>query len=437
MKKLNLNKAGTALIKIYKSVKEFRFVFTKTEKIAVALLCFVALFSLFFWTKEIRSRNQYLTYTEGWLTSDSRKTLDLGRLTSAGLTRNLKDGAIGADIADKWQVSDDRLTYTFTIKSQFSSKEILEALLPHKEDFGSAEISAPNDKTIQFKLKQPLNYFLQATTKPILPYGPYSIETQTKQNLVLTARKQYHLTIPPIKRVIIKFYKNEKELERALKTGKVMATVDLSKDVLNFKTQRVSMPRYISLFINTRNEPYNNRDLREKIVKKQPVTDKKLKARFKYLDVPEVSSFVDSLKKRFESQGIELTTEAIHPTKLEEVLKKRDFDFLLMGIDYGYGEDLYPYWHSSQVKYPGNNFVGIQNKDLDIKLEEARLTEDMNLRQEKIKEAKDIINSEFAEIPLKAEMMIYQSSSKLKNNELKFLSEPLDRFNYISDWTIE
>jgi ABC-type oligopeptide transport system substrate-binding subunit len=108
-----------------------------------------------------------------------------------------------------------------------------------------------------------------------------------------------------------------------------------------------------------------------------------------------------------------------------------------MGIDYGYGEDLYPFWHSSQVKHPGNNFVGIQNKDLDIKLEEARLTQDMNLRQQKIKEAKDIINSELAEIPLKAEMMIYQSSQKIKNNDLKFLSNPLDRYNYISDWRIE
>jgi len=437
MKSKTLSRFTSALVKIYKSVKEFRFAFSKAERIAVALLCFVALFSLFFWVKEIRSHSEYITYTEGWITGDNRKTLDLGRLTNAGLTRNLQDGSIGPDIADKWQVSDDRKTYSFTINKAFSSKEVLGGLLPHKDDFGSADITAPSDNIIQFKLNQPLNYFLQATTKPIFPNGPYSIETQTKQNIVLTIRKQYHLSSPQIKRVIIKLYKNESELSRAFKSSKVMATADLSENVTNFKAQRVTMPRYISLFINTRNEPFNNRDLREKIVKSQSVADRKIKSRLAYLDVTEVSAFVDSLKKRFEGQGIELTTIAVHPTQLEGVLKKRDFDFLLMGIDYGYGEDLYPYWHSSQIKYPGNNFVGIGNKDLDIKLEEARLTEDMSLRQQKIKEAKDIINSEFAEIPLKAEVMVYQSSPKIKNNALKFLSDPLDRFNFISDWKVE
>lgn len=423
---------------IFLVLKGFRRVFPKSEKAAIVALLFIAFISLFFWVKEVRSEDagSSSAYSEGWLVKDNNLP-DLGRLTNAGLTRYLVDGSIGADIADKWDVSDDHLTYTFHINNHYSAPALLDNISQYSDNFGGAEVSAPDERTIVFKLKQPINFFLSTTTKPIFPFGPYVIESQTPQNITLVSRKDYHLEKPKVRKIIIRLYKDEKSLKKALDTGKVLATSDLSQENPDMKTQRITLPRFISVFFNTRKAPFDNKDLRKKIIGGENVAGDNLKVKLVATTAEEVKSQLEGVKNKLESQGITVDiVEQDTSTLLSGAIADRDYNLLLFGIDYGYGEDPYPFWHSSRVDAPGNNFTGLKNKELDWKLEDARTTSNLDERANKIKEAKEIIKNEYVEIPVKAQIMLYQSSPRVENNELKYLADPLDRFNYISEWTV-
>jgi len=436
----DISRAKSTAYKIFLVLKGFKRVFPRSEKMAIVALLLIAFITLTLWVREVRSEDSggsKMTYTEGWLIKDSNAIPDLGRLTNAGLTRYLSDGSIGADIADKWEESEDHLTYKFTINDYYSASMLMQNIEQSGDVFGDVEASSPDEKTIVFKLHQPYNFFLGVTTKSVFPFGPYTVESQTEQNITLVSRKDYHLEKPKIKRIVLRMYGNEKELERVLKTRKVLASADLDRDIIGEKSQRIALPRYISVFFNTRHAPFDKKEIREKIIKGENVADLKLKVKLVATDSQEVKDELQGVVDRLNKQGIQIDVVTQDTgTLVSGVLAKRDFDLLLFGIDYGYGEDLYPFWHSSRTDSPGNNFTGLKSKELDWKLEDARLTTNLDERANKIKEAKEIIKNEFVEIPIKEKVMLYQSSYKVKNNDLKHLADPLDRFNYISEWTV-
>ncbi len=440
MKLPKIGRLGPNTKKIFLAIKGYKRVFPRSEKMAIVALMFVAFLSLVFWVREVRSQdseNTGMVYSEGWLVDDLSATPSLGRLTSAGLTRYLEDGSIGADIANTWDESDDHLTYTFHLNDRFSSSMLMHNIEQNSDIFGGTEVSAPDEKTIVFKLEQPLNFFLAVTTEPIFPFGPYIVEDQTAQNITLVSRKDYHLDKPSINKIIIRLYTDSSELEKALKTNKVLATADLTWENTDYRVQRIALPRYVSVFFNTRREPFNNKDVRKRIIDGEDVSDLNLNIKLVTTTAPEVAEELDGVVEKLESQGIKVeVVQQDTGTLVGGILSDRDFDLLLFGIDYGYGEDLYPFWHSSRIDAPGNNFVGLNNQELDWKLEEARMTSDMEDRANKIKEAKEIIKNEYVEIPVKAKVMIYQSSTRVQGNELQYLADPLDRFNFISNWTV-
>lgn len=430
---------GPILKKIYLAIKGYKRVFSRVEKIIITVLIFSAVTSLVFWVKEVRSQgdNYGVIYSEGWLSSNQAPSNQLKRLTYAGLTRYMKDGTIGADIAEKWEESEDHLTYTFHLRQNFVASAVLQNIEQNKELFGDASVSAEKDNTIVFKLKQPLNVFLFTTTSPIFPYGPYAVESQTEKVINLVARRDYHLEKPSIKKIIIRLYASKNDLEKALTAGKVLATADLDYGVNGFNHQIVNLPRAVSLFMNTRNEVLKEKETRKKIIDGENVSDMNLRLKLVTTTAYEVASELPGVVGQLEKQGIKVDViELDTGTLVGHALPKRDFDLLLFGVDYGYGEDLYPFWHSSRAESPGNNFTGLKNKELDWKLEEARTTANLEERATKTQEAKEIIKSEYVELPIKSKSILYQSAPKVTGNELKKLADPLDRFNYISEWKI-
>lgn len=435
-----IGRLGPNLKKIFLALKGFRRVFPRPEKTAIISLLLIAFLSIVLWVNDVRSQDSEsvsMTYTEGWLVDNVSSVPDLDRLTNAGLTRYLKDGSIGADIADKWEESDDHQTYTFTINERYSSSSLLPNIQQNSDVFGDAEVSAPDEKTLVFKLPQPCNFFLAVTTEAIFPQGPYVVEDQSQQTVTLVSRKDYHLEKPYIKRIILRLYDNEDDLKNALASGKIDATADLAEENSKLIVQRIALPRFVSVFFNTRKSPFDNRDLRKIIIDGEDVSNLNLKIKLVTSTATDVVGELDGVVEKLQNQGIEVeVVKQDTGTLVSGVLADRDFDLLLFGIDYGYGEDLYPFWHSSRVDSPGNNFVGLKNNQVDWKIEEARTTSNMDERKQKISEAKELIKNEYVEIPLKQKVVLYQSSDDVQNNTLEYLADPLDRFNYINEWVV-
>lgn len=224
---------------------------------------------------------------------------DMVSLIYSGLMRKNKDGSLSPDLAEKFETSEDGLTYTFTLRDDiyFHDKEpitvddviftITKAKDPalksiRKTDWDGVSTRKIDDKTIEFILRQPLAYFLEKTTIGIMPEhiwkdspielntanispigsGPYMIKSISKESsgvvnsYELVSFKKFVLGKPFIKDLSIHFYQNEDEQITALENGEVdqiSSITPINADILkerNFQIGSSVLPRIFGLFFN-------------------------------------------------------------------------------------------------------------------------------------------------------------------------------------------
>jgi peptide/nickel transport system substrate-binding protein len=236
---------------------------------------------------------------------------DLISLVYSGLMRKDSTGNLIPDLAENYEISEDNLSYTFTLKDNiyFHDNEPVKA-----EDiiFTINEIKNPETKslaqrswdgitveeidakTIKFNLKQPYASFLENTTIGILPKhlwinsqielndlninpigsGPYQIKNMSKQSsgiidsYELTYFKKFALGKPYIKNIILRFYQNESELISALNNNNVDQISSISANnasLLNEKKYEIKtsvLPRIFALFFNqNQNQLFTNKNV--------------------------------------------------------------------------------------------------------------------------------------------------------------------------------
>ena len=229
---------------------------------------------------------------------------DLVALTYSGLLRPDNRGRLINDLAEKYDISEDGLVYTFTLKPNllwqdgepviaddiiFTIEKIKDPSMKSPKRAGWEGVSAEkiNDKTIRFTLKKSYAPFLENTTIGILPShvwknmssdqiassemnmkpvgsGPYKI-SGIKRNSVgiissyeLNSNKNFVLGKPNIKKIIMKFYPSEKDLLTAYQKGEVEAInavtpQELEKIKTNNNVKSLYLSRIFSLFFNQNN----------------------------------------------------------------------------------------------------------------------------------------------------------------------------------------
>lgn len=133
--------------------------------------------------------------------------------------------------------------------------------------------------------------------------------------------------------------------------------------------------------------------------------------------------------------GVEVQIEQYEQSGLvESVIRTRDFQALLFGLDMNRTEDLYPFWHSSQKDDPGLNISQYTNINVDRLLEKIRISKDETERQNAISEINQIISQEIPAIFLYTPKMTYVLDKNFSVAEMTKLDKPSDRFVNISDW---
>lgn len=133
--------------------------------------------------------------------------------------------------------------------------------------------------------------------------------------------------------------------------------------------------------------------------------------------------------------GVEVQVEQYEQAGLvQSVIRTRDFQTLLFGLDMNRLQDLYPFWHSSQKDDPGLNIAQYTNISVDHLLEKER-TETNQIEQEKtLNEISDIIKKEEPAIFLFAPNLTYVMAKNLEIAPLNKLGNPSDRFMNIDNW---
>ena len=231
--------------------------------------------------------------------ANSTADQDLVALIYSGLMRKNSDGTLIPDLAEKYEVSEKGLIYTFTLKDNlyfhngkpitvddvlFTINKVKDEIIksPRKVNWNGINVEKIDEKTIKFNLKQPYASFLESTTLGIMPAslwngspielnnvntnpigsGPYMIKNTSKQSsgiidyYELTAFKKFILGQPYIKNITLRFYSNEDDLTTALlneEVNQVSSITPLNAEILKEKKYQIEssiLPRIFGLFFN-------------------------------------------------------------------------------------------------------------------------------------------------------------------------------------------
>ncbi len=305
-------------LSIIKKIKIIIEHLSATEKTILSVLFFIILISGYITLNQYLNENFKITIpdnggqiTEGSvgsprfinpLLATSETDKDLVSLIYSGLMRMDKEGNLVPDIADKVEVSEDGLQYTFHIsdKAKFhdntniTSDDVIftinkakdpELKSPKRSNWEGVFVERVDDKTVRFTLNQAYEPFLQNTTLGILPRhiwegitssefafsvynsnpigsGPYKIKKISRDSIgipktyTLEAYKDFILGKPYIEKITFKFAKNEDELIQLYKDRKIESLHGISpvkaKELQDagYNIETTSLPRVFGIFFN-------------------------------------------------------------------------------------------------------------------------------------------------------------------------------------------
>lgn len=197
----------------------------------------------------------------------TRADLDVAALVYDGLVRFEPDGRLTPGLAASWTVAEDGKTVTFRLREgvrwhdgrPLGADDVVGTVrliqnpeAPVPEDLAgfwrSAQVEAPDGKTVKVTLKQPLSTFLGYATFKVLPAhllgqippkelgtrpvgdppvgtGPFRVVEVRPRQVTLESNPDYFLGRPRLKRVVLQFFGDEPALKAALRNGQVDAGV--------------------------------------------------------------------------------------------------------------------------------------------------------------------------------------------------------------------
>ena len=156
------------------------------------------------------------------------------------------------------------------------------------------------------------------------------------------------------------------------------------------------------------------------------------------VDQPILTKVAYLIKEQWKELGVGLDVKTYDVSALEqEIIKPREYELILFGEVLGVVPDLYPFWHSSQVKDPGLNLANYENNQSDKLLEKARQTLDEEEIRESLEEFQNILIKDLPAIFLYTPDYLYLVSDEIKGINIKTIYDPSQRFSNIENWYIE
>lgn len=387
--------------------------------LATVLLLFLALFIAY---KAIPNIVRSNMITMGYVGSYNLQTLpsDVLSLATQPLISKDEKGRSVPALASHWTVSGDGKTYVVFLKDnlEWHDSSVVEA-----KDISLAiknvEITALNNKTIQFNLPNPIASFPLALDTPVFKantfYGTGEFRIVDLKQIDDVIKK---ITLHPkdnnLPRVEIKFYPTEEQATYALKIGeiKVLAVSNVKElekwPNLNVKKE-IAPQELVSVFYNTSDNLLASKDLRQALsfaiskdsfdgqaatgpisftswaynpsVKKYEFNQAKAKELFVKAEIKDKKialSYTSDLKTLAEKIKEDWAYLGLDVQLKEEKGVPKDFQALLAVDKIPTDPDQYTFWHSTQK---ATNITNYANVKIDKLLEDARVTQNEDERK--------------------------------------------------------
>lgn len=268
---------------------------------------------------------------------------DLSRLIFSSLMAYDKDHKLAGDLAESYDLSDDRLVYTFHLRpnvkwhdgEDFNADDVVftvssiqdtEFKSPLSRKFRGVVCEKIDDYTVKFTLKEAFAPFISMLTFGILPEhlwynippanadlnelnkkpigtGPWMVEGFKKdtsgiiKSYTLTVNRDYYGVKPYLSKLVFKFYGDSLSAIDALKNKNVDGIAYLPREMRaelkkhkNINYQELEQPQYAAVFFNQKNNTLLQADyIRQALalaVNKQKIITQVFGGDAKALDAP-------------------------------------------------------------------------------------------------------------------------------------------------------
>ena len=309
--------------------------------------------------------------------------------------------------------------------------------------------------------------------------GPYILKSYIKEknkNIIELNRNPYNSPIANIKNIYIYNYNDNETMindynNNILDMMLDINNIDISKINKSYDKLSYTTPIYNFLFLNSDKAPLfaqNNErqkiksiidnnyivdniltgqgDIKNVIIQPSKVEDSKsviiqndknsksnknTKPENKNLTLsivnnPKTISIANYIKDKLSEIGYNIEIKSYNNQEIYTLVKERNFELLISGLEINNYNELYLYIHSSQKNHPGLNITSIYNKDLDNLLGQIK----SEFNNDKVEMLEGKINAILAKeniwIPL------YETTKNVIIKKDKNISLP-DRIDYLGD----
>jgi len=403
-------------------------------------IIFVILAILFLLSKILPNFQSQRVYTEGIIGNFTQDNLPY-RVTSflsEGLTRVEKDGSVRPALSKNWQIKDSGRVYQFNLKDNIFWQDNTKVKSSDMEiKIENVEVSYPDDKTLQFKLKDQYSPFPQVVSKPIFKKGSlvgtgqYKIDKieksgETVRMIKLVAKNKKY------PQLIFHFYPTMSQAVTAFKMGGVKAISNLTQinslsEWPNTKiVKEVDYSRFVALFFNTKHLMFSTKEARQALAyaihkngfKGETALSSIAPNSWAYnsslkhydFDLKKANLLLEKAQLKKEDKIIlsvlpayeELAKKIVEDwkmlglnveIKIENVLPN-EFQVLLAGQEIPKDPDQYSLWHSTQA----GNITKFQSAKIDKLLEDGRKIQELKERKEKYLEFQKTLAEELPAI---------------------------------------
>ncbi len=155
-------------------------------------------------------------------------------------------------------------------------------------------------------------------------------------------------------------------------------------------------------------------------------------------DTPEYQQAAQLVAGFWQDLGILTEISYVRPKDLSrDILRERSYDVLLYGVIIGSDPDQYPFWHSSQVAYPGLNLSQYINRSADDLLVKAREATDTAIIADVYRQFQQLILDDIPAIFLYTPIYRYATVEEIRGIDVSRIFQPADRFANITEWYIK
>lgn len=155
-------------------------------------------------------------------------------------------------------------------------------------------------------------------------------------------------------------------------------------------------------------------------------------------DTAEYQQAAQTIAKMWRAVGVKTRIQIANSGQINrDVLRNRNYQVLVYGEIAGSDPDPYPFWHSSQINYPGLNLALFVDRAADKLLEDARATTTEQKRAEAYEKFQQILAKEIPAVFLYTPVYNFVASKEVKGIVLTQIFFPADRFNNLGGWYIK